>query len=631
MDRESKRDVALLAITLRYVVLACLLMLIHGAASGETQPPVRQVLLLQSLDRGNIVLDYFTGALRLGLDQRSARPLNVIQVVVGPIGFVGAPEQAIVDFLRSTYADHPKPDLIVTTGGLAAVFARKYRGQLFPDAPLLFAAVDQKYLGNAPLSENETAVAGVNDFPGLVDDILRVLPETKQVFMVMGSGQIGGFWHREFNQQFSRFHDRLSFIWSDDLSLAEILQRCASLPPNSAIFYLTFSTDAAGGAYADEQILATLHATANAPLFARHDVFFGSGIVGGRLISMNELARHTADVAIHILNGASPSSVRVAPQLPGQPIFDWRELQRWDIPESRLPSGSEVRYRSPSVWQEHRGTVLTAASALLIQALLIIGLLFERRARHRAEFDNRRSLALAADAGRRETMAALTHSILHELVQPISSIMHNAQALQLMTASKHVTPDTSEEILSDIQADGVRAAQIIERHRTMLRSRQLQKTPIDLHAIVKESLALVAHDMRARQVAVTLTLASDPCVISGDQVLLQQVFLNLVINAMDAMVEIPPPLRQLTITSVVRADDVQVAVRDTGPGLPAEIIGKLFTPFLTTKSHGLGIGLTIARTIIDAHGGTIGARNNPEGGATFTVSLRVAKSAEVVH
>ncbi len=625
MDQESKRVAGLPTIVLHYVALVGLLML--GPALGEAQPPVRQVLLLQSLERGNIVLDYFTGYLRVDLDQGAARPLNVVQVVVGPTGSVGAPERAVVDFIRATYADHPKPDLVVTTGGLAAVFARKYRGQLFPDAPLLFAAVDQQYLGNAPLGENETAVAVVNDFPGLIDDILRVLPETKQVFMVMGSGQIGKFWHQQFNEQFKRFQDRLTFIWSDDLSLAEVLRRCASLPAHSAIFYLTFGTDAAGGAYADEQVLAELHATANAPLFAKHSVFLGSGIVGGRLVSMNELARHTADAGIRILHGAAPSSVRVAPQLPGQPIFDWRELQRWKIPESRLPPGSEVRYRNPSVWQEYRGSVLIAAGALVIQALLIIGLLFERRARRRAEIDSRRSLALAADAGRRGTMSALSHSILHELVQPISSMMHNAQALQLMITAKHVTPDTSGEILSDIQADGIRAAQIIERHRTMLRGRQLQKKPIDLHAVVKGSLALVAHDMGAQQIAVTLNLASDPCVISGDQVLLQQVFLNLVINAMDAMAEMPPPLRHVTITSVVRTDDVEVTVCDAGPGLPAEIIGKLFTPFATTKSQGLGIGLTIARTIVDAHGGTIEARNNDlEGGATFTVTLPAAKS-----
>ena len=102
--------------------------------------------------------------------------------------------------------------------------------------------------------------------------------------------------------------------------------------------------------------------------------------------------------------------------------------------------------------------------------------------------------------------------------------------------------------------------------------------------------------------------------------------MNLVMNAMDAMAEMPPALRQITITSEVRAAEVEVSVRDTGPGLPADIIDTLFTPFVTTKSHGLGIGLTIARTIVDAHGGTIEARNDPEGGATFTVTLRAAES-----
>ena len=163
----------------------------------------------------------------------------------------------------------------------------------------------------------------------------------------------------------------------------------------------------------------------------------------------------------------------------------------------------------------------------------------------------------------------------------------------------------------------------------MLRSHQLDKKPIDLHAVINETLALLAQDMSARQVEATVTLSSNRCVITGDQVLLQQVFVNLVMNAMDAMAETPPARRHVTISSDVRAADVDVSVRDTGPGLPAEIIGTLFRPFVTTKSHGLGIGLTIVQSIVDAHRGTIAARNNPEGGATFTVTLRRTESTSV--
>ena len=149
-----------------------------------------------------------------------------------------------------------------------------------------------------------------------------------------------------------------------------------------------------------------------------------------------------------------------------------------------MPAGSVVLYRGPSLWQEHRGTVLSAAGALAVQSLLIAGLLYQRRARQRAEIESRKNLALAADASRRQTISALTGSIAHELGQPLSSMIHNAQALQMMITADRATPDTIGEILTDIRSQGVQATQIIDRHRTMLRSHQLDKKPIDLHAVI---------------------------------------------------------------------------------------------------------------------------------------------------
>ena len=225
-------------------------------------------------------------------------------------------------------------------------------------------------------------------------------------------------------------------------------------------------------------------------------------------------------------------------------------------------------------------------------------------------------------------MSALTSAIAHELGQSLSSMIHNAQAGRMITANR-ATPDTVGEILSDIESEGVQATQIIDRHRTMLRGHQLDKKPIDLHAVIHESLALVTHDMRARQIEATVNLSSNPCIITGDQVLLQQVLVNLLMNAMDAMAETPPARRRVTISTEVRAADVAVSVRDAGRGLPAQI-NALFRPFVTTKADGLGIGLTITRTIVDAHGGTIDAHNNPEGGATFTVTLRRSETPKIL-
>ena len=372
-----------------------------------------------------------------------------------------------------------------------------------------------------------------------------------------GSGQLGQFWRRELGSQFERFEGRLTFIWSDDLSLPEILRRCASLPPHSAIFYLAFGTDAQGGAYADERVIADLYATANAPLFGAQSVMLGSGIVGGPLMALDDLSRNAADAAVRMLDGASPGSVTMPAQRPGAPMFDWKELQRWNIPENRLPPGSVVRNRPPGLWPAYRRTVLTAAGVLAVQSLLIAALLYQRRERQRAERDSRRSLSLAADVSRRETMSALTSSIGHELGQPIGSIVSNAQALQMMVAANRATSETIGEILTDIQTQGVRAVDIIDRHRTMLKSRQLDKRAIDVHAVVTETLSLVEHTVSIRQVEARTNLPASPCVIDGDPVLLQQVFVNLVLNAVDAMADTPPAWRRITISSDVRATDVE--------------------------------------------------------------------------
>jgi len=610
-------------------------LLIGAAPAASAQPQestsaVNQILVLQSSQRGNLTIDHITNNFRVDVEERSGKPLNIEQISVGRSGIVGASDQRNVDYIRSIYAGRPAPDLIVTIAGPAAVFARKYRKQLFPEVPLVLAGSDVLFLSDAPLADNETAVSAINDYPRLIDNILRLLPETRQVFMVTGSGAVGQFWNDRFAKEFKRFEGRLTFIASADLTLADILRRSASLPSHSAILYLAMGSDAQGGSYPDERVLADLHAAANAPMFGAQSSLLGYGIVGGSMLNLDDLSSKIVDASIQILNGESPSHIKLPPQTPGRPTFDWRELQRWHIPESRLPADSVILYRPPDLWQEYRVTVLTALGVIAIQFFLISGLLYQRRERQRAEFESRKYLALAADASRRATMSALTNSIAHELGQPLGSMIQNAHALQLMVTANRASSDIIDEVLTEIRTQGLQATQIIDRQRTMLRSHQLDKKPTDLHDVIKESLALVAHDMRARQVEATVKLSPEPPMVSGDQVLLQQVLVNLMMNAMDAMSETPPDRRSLKVSTEVRGADVDVSVRDTGTGLPPDLDGKLFTPFLTTKSHGIGIGLTIVQTIVAAHGGAINARNNPDGGATFTVTLRRSETPQAV-
>jgi signal transduction histidine kinase len=360
-----------------------IVVLLVSAAPADAQ--VHRVLLLQSLDRGNLTMDEFTAAFRLEVEKRSSSPVTFVQHVVNPSGFDVSPEKPILDYLIAAFENRPKPDLIVAIGGSATEFARKYRKQLFPDAARLYVIAQQWLLQTGPLSHNETAVASAQDLSLVVDDILQLFPGTSNVFMVMGSGPIGRFWRREMEREFERFKGRVNFIWSDDLSYAEILQRVGALPPGSAIYFLTFGTDMRGGAYPEDRVLAEIREVANAPLFGALSAAMGHGIIGGMLLDNDQSAHRAADVALRIFNGESPDSIRLPVQAPGPRVYDSRELERWGISESRLPPDSVVRFREPGVWQRFKWVIIASVAALLAQGLLIASLLVNRAKRRRAE------------------------------------------------------------------------------------------------------------------------------------------------------------------------------------------------------------------------------------------------------
>jgi signal transduction histidine kinase len=573
---------------------------------------------VQTFDRGSVVFDRFTAEFRIGLERRG--PVTFTEIAVAPAGFVEAPEEEVVSFLLGMFASRTRPDLMVTVGGPAAAFVRRNRHRLFPQTPTIFAAVEQRFLRGPPLADNETAVPVVIDYAQMVDDFLHLRPGTRHIFVVMGASSLITFWREELDRNFRRFRGRVTFSWSDRLTFNQTVSRAERLPPDSAILFFFLGTDREGGWHSDEQALAAVSQRANAPVFGVHLAWLGMGIVGGRLLSSEGLGATATDVAARILAGAPPSSTRVVARPQGSYVFDARQLRRWDIAETRLPPGSEIRFRPPSVWREYRREAVGVLTVVTVQSVFIAALLYQRRARRRAEVESRRTLSLAADASRRLTMSALAGSIAHDLSQPLSAIEFNAHAAELILSSRP-TPDQLTGILADIREANVRASEIVDRHRTMLRTHQVQMEPVDVRAVVRDSVALVAHDTRARDAEVDVDLPPVPCIIAGDRVLLQQVLVNLLMNGLDAMSDVPAGRRRMRVTSDLETDSVHIIVRDSGTGLPAQLNREVFEPFRTTKKHGIGIGLTIAQTIVHAHHGAMDAQNNPDGGATFRVRL----------
>ena len=369
---------------------ATVLLLLAGfAADAEAQG--RHILVLQSFDRGVVTLDSFTANFRADLEAKAGESILLRQFVVYPSGFGATPEPAIVDYLRAAFADRPKPDLVMTVGGPASVFARKHRRELFPDSPLLLAAVDERFLQTEPLATDEAAVAVRNDIPAIVEDILRLMPDTSNIFVAIGSGEIAKFWRGELEREFERFRGRINFTWSDRLSYKEVLTRVSTLPAHSAILYIAAGTDLQGNIYAEDRIFADLRAVSKAPLFGTQGTMMGYGIVGGRLMPIDELGRTATDVALKILNGTTPGQIATAVQRPGRPVFDWRELRRWGISETRLPANSDIRFRQQGVWERFWWAILAGGFALFAQTVLIGTLLVNRAKRRRAEESLRES------------------------------------------------------------------------------------------------------------------------------------------------------------------------------------------------------------------------------------------------
>jgi PAS domain S-box-containing protein len=242
--------------------------------------------------------------------------------------------------------------------------------------------------------------------------------------------------------------------------------------------------------------------------------------------------------------------------------------------------------------------------------------------RKQAELEAREQRMQLAHLTRVATLGELSGALAHELNQPLTAILSNAQACRHLLAREPVDVAEVREILDDIVQDDKRAGEVIRRLRALLEKGEAQLQPLDLNEVVRDVLVLAHADLINRNIAVDLRLAADPPQIRGDRVQLQQVLLNLIMNACDAMQATPPAERTIGLaTSSDRDGWVRLAVSDSGHGILANVRDRIFEPFFSTKETGLGLGLAVCRSIVTAHGGRLEGDNNGVSGATFALLL----------
>jgi signal transduction histidine kinase/ABC-type uncharacterized transport system substrate-binding protein len=529
-------------------------------------------------------------------------------------------EAAFVEYLRALYADRPV-DLIVAIGAPAATFVQGHRQRLFSATPMVFTAVEQRRVQFEKLTENDTVVAVAHDFPAAFDNILHVLPLTKTIAVVNGASPNETFWLEEMRRELAPLAGRVELRWYNEKSFEEILIDAARLPPHSAIFWHLMNVDAAGVAHEANDALNKLSSSANAPIFSYDGSFFGEAIVGGPMHSVLELSQNAAAVAIRILNGEKPGDIKTPPTGFAAPKFDWHQMQRWGIAESILPPGSTIYFREPTVWERYWWQIALTTTVILLQAGLISGLIREHRRRQLAEVQSRQRLAELARVMRFSTAGELTASIAHEINQPLGAILTNAETAQAILKSPN--PDTAElnEIVDDILKDDRRASEVIRRMRSLLKKAPFELKGLDLNDVARETIEFLSTLAAARKVELTSLITQNALPILGDRIQLQQVILNLVVNGIDAMRDTPQENRIISIRTARVEKFAQLSVSDLGPGIPEDKLKEVFEPFFTSKADGMGMGLSIARTIIEAHNGQISAKNRDHGGASFRIRL----------
>jgi PAS domain S-box-containing protein len=302
-------------------------------------------------------------------------------------------EQEMVKLLQRKY-EGEQIDLIFTLGSAALKFLLKHQDEIFSNTPKIFVNTNEHEVDGLELGQNVTGVQGRIELRPALDLALSLHPGTRRVVVVTGNAPIDKFWEALAHREFQSYENSVEFTYLTNLTIEELRRELASQPPNTIVFFLNFLLDRAGNGYSLPESVSLVAPTSSAPIYVTIQSGFRQGVVGGRMISYEALGRTAAELGARVLAGERPQDI--PPQtVPSVAMFDWRELRRWGISEAKLPPGSIVQFRELSVWEQYKWHIIGIISLCILEALLIVYLLFTRARRRRAEQESVRFALLA--------------------------------------------------------------------------------------------------------------------------------------------------------------------------------------------------------------------------------------------
>jgi signal transduction histidine kinase len=620
MMRDHTGSTAIVpSVAYAFVVLAACWIFVAPARAAEEDA---RVLILNAMDPYLPVYLAIDAPMRAALSEETARPVILLSEALDAQRFaIESLEPELVAFLTKKYSAL-RIDVVVAVTQAALEFVKRHRDGLWPGARIVYVGYPGEAMGPPALPAYATGVVTHTDLAGTIDIAWRLQPHAKRILVISGAADLDNRAEQLARQELSMRTEKATVEYLSGLPLPELIARVAAEPANTIILYLVQFRDRDGRPYTSREVLRAISRSSVAPVYAGVETYLGFGVVAGSMESYTEKGRLIAEQIRSALASGPSNPSRVLLTAPSRCVADARLMKRWSLDERRLPQGCDVRFADRSLWREYFWQILAGLAIIVGQAILIAALLVQHRRRRLAESEARKRYSEMAHMNRRVAIGEISASIAHELNQPLGAIHNNAGAAQLLINADPPKLEQVAEILGDIKRDNQRASDIIARIRKLLRKTEADVQSTDLNEAIDETVKMLAAEASNKDVLVKTELEAGLAAVGADRVQVQQVIMNLILNALDAMRGQSPEKSLLMIRSRrTNEKEAEVAVADTGPGIPAESISGIFNPFVTSKPGGLGLGLAISRTIVEAHGGQIHAENAPGGGAVFRFTL----------
>ena len=532
------------------------------------------------------------------------------------------------NYLQAKYAQL-KVDVVVASANAPLEFLLKYRTQLFSDSPIVFVAIDP------PNSEVFTSGAGAtgihhkNAYRETMDLALRLHPETKRVFVISGSPRQDRNFEKAAQQELSGFR-KVEITYLTDLPLNELIARTRSLPPDSVILYVWQQLLNEQGQLLDSyEVLRRIAPGSSAPIYGFNTVLLGSGIVGGYLHGPETNGAKAAELVDRILSGTRAQEIAVQPS-EKVPMFDWRELRRWGVPENSLPPASVVRFEEFTFWDLYKWRIVGVVALVILQSIFIGVLLVERQRRRRArealdqlnaELEERIATRTAALNAKSRELESFAYSVAHDLKAPLRGIDGYSRIL-LEDYTKSLDAE-GRTLLQTIQDSTDEMNQLIDDllAYSRLERRELKADRIELASMIN---SLVEEKRReASERPIDFVVDVNGATVLADASGLTQSVRNYLDNAIKFTVNVAEP--RIEIGSKESDGSCLLWVSDNGIGFDMKYHDRIFDIFqrlnVTEDYPGTGIGLAIVRKAMERMGGRAWAKSEPGHGATFYLEI----------